>query len=238
MKKFLLLLLAVSLVIGLATLVSARIQSTPHDIAPEPCAMCHTPHHANNGYPLWNRVQADYQYNMYESPTFDMSNETGLQDLNGNSKFCLVCHNGVASTLSNYPGPCSSVDPDYDYDMPNGSCAQVGDGSGDDWNTDFDLSNDHPLNFTYDPAADSIIDNNVFPPIDNSLGDRHFIIGEYTGTYYPLFTAAALPDRFECSTCHAVHDTATYPDKGTYQVYFLRTDNTGSAMCMDCHTNK
>jgi len=238
MKKVLLFVLAVSLVIGVATLVSARIQSTPHDIAPEPCAMCHTPHHANYGYPLWNRVQANQTYAMYESPTFDMSNVTGYVALNGNSKFCMVCHNGLASTLVNYPGPCSTVDPDYDYDMPDGSCAQVGDGPAAEWNPDNDLTNDHPLNFTYDPSADSIIDDNRFPLIDNSFEPRHFIPGEYTGTFYPLFTSVDGADRFECSTCHSVHDTATYPDKGTYQVYFLRTDNTGSAMCMDCHTNK
>lgn len=240
MKKVLLFVLALTVVIGVATIVSARIASTPHDVAPEPCAMCHTPHHAV-GYPLWNRQQDNQTYSMYDSDTFDMGpDNTSPTALNGNSRLCMVCHNGLLSTLVNYPGPCSTPDSDYDYDMPDGSCAQVGDGPADGWSTDNNLTNDHPLDFTYDPSLDSIIDNNGFPNIDNTTyTGRSFIPGEYTGTYYPLFSNTVDGvNRFECSTCHSVHDTADYPDKGTYQVYFLRTDNTGSAMCMDCHVNK
>lgn len=236
MKKLLLFFLVAAMVIGVATMVSARIASSPHDIAAEPCAMCHTPHNAGGQYPLWNRAQADVVYTMYSSNSFDMGNANG--SLATPSKLCLVCHNGNLSTLINYPGPCSSVDPSYDYDMPDGSCAQLGNGSGTGIAHD-DLSNDHPISFTYIPLQDSEIDNNGFPTIDNTtFAGRAFIPGEYTGTYYKLYSNEHGTDQFECGTCHDVHDGADYPDKGTYQVYFLRHDNTGSALCMDCHVNK
>jgi len=221
MKKVFLLLLVLGLFAGVAT-VWASVIGTPHDLAPEPCAMCHTPHSGTGDYPLWNRTQTGVTYTMYNSLTFDMgpANPSGPRPP---SSLCLICHNGVASELVNYPGPCS--DPDGAYDLQISGCADLGN----------DLSDDHPISFNYNSTADN--DNDGFPTTI-TIGSRQWIDGALTN--WPLYgdVTATEYNWFECSTCHSVHNTETYPGQGDYQVYFLRADNTGSAMCLDCHVNR
>jgi len=225
MKKFLLAVLVLSLFAGVAT-VWATVIGTPHDLAPEPCAMCHTPHNANSQIPLWNRNQTTPTYTMYDSPTFDM----GPAEASGPrypSNLCLVCHNGVASDLVNYPGPCS--DPDGAYDLQISGCADLG----------ANLLNDHPISFNYQ-ATNVDLDNDGFPNTTNhGGGSRLWVDGTATPTDYPLYgNNSSEFNWFECATCHSVHDVVDYNGKGDYQVFFLRADNTGSAMCLDCHTNR
>jgi len=222
------------LVVVLGLLVSgsyvfASVIGTPHDLAPEPCAMCHTPHNASGQYPLWNREQATSgSYTMYgsiNSPSFDMG--VGAASTPGNpSNLCLVCHNGQFSSLVNYPGPCN-VNPDPAYDLEVAGCA----------NLELDLTNDHPISFTYNPALDASSDNNGFPNITNVTATRNAIVGAISGTYYYLYGSSP-NNQFECATCHSVHDVATYDGKGSTTVYFLRHDNAGSTLCRDCHFNR
>ncbi len=223
MKKVFLLLLALGLMAGITSMVWATVIGTPHDLAPEPCAMCHTPHSGTGQYPLWNRLQPTQTYTTYNSISFDMGPTVSPRSP---SSLCLVCHNGVASTLVNYPGPCSN--PDAAYDITVAGCADLG----------TDLSNEHPISFNFNAAAD--LDNNNFPPatqLRTNPTPRYAIVGSISGTNYWLYgnTGAGEYNYFECATCHSVHDLATYPGKGDYQVYFLRSDNTGSQMCLDCH---
>lgn len=226
MKRFLLPIVGVVLAIGMATIVWATVMGTPHELAPEPCAMCHTPHSGTGQYPLWNRLQIlpTGAYTLYDSISFDMGPAFQPRPP---SSLCLVCHNGIASILVNYPGPCSVTDPAYDLEISG--CADL----------DTNLMDDHPISFNYNHTYD--LDGNGFPPAtDVSIGGRprHAIVGT-TGTNYFLYapSAAGVDENwFECATCHSVHDTATYDGKGDYQVYFLRRDNTTSQMCRDCHT--
>lgn len=225
MKKVLLLIFGVVFVIGMSTFVWSSVIDTPHDLAPEPCAMCHTPHHATGQYPLWNRLQEAQSYTVYDSPTFDMG--PAANPPQAPSSLCLVCHNGVLSGLVNYPGPCSVTDPIYDLEISG--CADLG----------TDLSNDHPISFTYEGGAGGPdVDGNNFPAATNMPGSltRMGIPGSISSTMYPLYGSGY--DQFECATCHSVHNTATYPGQGDYQVYFLRNDNTGSTLCLDCHAAK
>jgi len=222
MKKLLLAVLMLSLLAGVAT-VWATVIGTPHDLAPEPCAMCHTPHSGTGAYPLWNRTQASQTYTLYNSISFDMG--PAVQPRSPSS-LCLVCHNGVASELVNYPGPCSTPDPAYDIEVAG--CADLG----------LDLSNEHPISFNFNASLD--LDNNNFPTalqVRTTPTPRYAIPGSISGTNYFLYgnISALEYNYFECATCHSVHDLATYPGKGEYQVYFLRSDNTGSQMCLDCH---
>jgi len=223
MKKFRIIILGVALMIGMAGIVWASVIGTPHDLASEPCAMCHTPHHASSAYPLWNRTQEDVSYTMYESLSFDMGPANNPPRVPSN--LCLTCHNGVLSELVNYPGPCSVTDSQYDLEISG--CADIG----------TDLMNDHPISFDYLNTAD--LDGNGFPPHElfGGLG-RQAIPGSISLTMYPLYGVPGDADWFECATCHSVHDTVDYPGKGDYQVYFLRNDNTGSTMCLDCHVNR
>ena len=222
MKKFLLPILGVVLVIGMATIVWATVIGTPHELATEPCAMCHTPHHSSGDYPLWNRTQEDVTYDMYDSISFDMG--PAANQPRNPSRLCLVCHNGILSELVNYPGPCSVTDSAYDLEISG--CAELG----------TNLMNDHPISFDYDNTLD--LDGNDFPEATqerSTPSPRFAVLGSISGTQYWLYGEGGENKWFECATCHSVHDTGVYPGKGDYQVYFLRNDNTGSTMCLDCH---
>jgi len=243
MRKVFLAILVMAFVLGYAGLVLANetspgIQFTPHNVynmtgSPDaqPCAMCHTPHSGTGDYPLWNRQLQGVVYDMYNSPSYDMDRAIQPQ---APSSLCLVCHNGVFSQLVNYPGPGSIEVDAYDFTMNNGKWAMLG----------TDLTNDHPISFTYNPIKDSLQDWNDFPkPIPCPQNpERKWIPSLNSGNTirYPLYGAGW--DQFECATCHAVHDTVNYPGKqlvggksvGT-QVFFLRHDNTASEMCRDCH---
>ena len=144
MKKVFLPLLVLVLVVGVATVVWGTVIGTPHDLAPEPCAMCHTPHSGTGDYPLWNRTQVCQNYTPYASWTFDMGDVDTSSDpywgIRTPSALCLICHNGIASELVNYPGPCSN--PDAAYDIEVSGCADLG----------IDLTNDHPISFNYAPS--------------------------------------------------------------------------------------
>jgi hypothetical protein len=249
MKKILLAVITITLVFGLATVLMAResgqpgVLGTPHDVQVitgeaglEPCAMCHSPHSGSGDYPAWNRDQAAQTYTMYASPTFDMASVQSAQP-NSPSSLCLVCHNGVFSSLVNYPGPGSHQNENYDYEMNPTFWAMLG----------TNLTDDHPISFEYDPALDNDQDDNGFPnevPCPTAPW-RLWIPGGEGALTYPLYGTGAQANMFECATCHSVHDTVNYPGKtmvggksvGT-QVFFLRTDNTSSALCADCHVNR
>ncbi|HZV47530.1 MAG TPA: hypothetical protein VFG06_09335, partial [Thermodesulfovibrionales bacterium] len=139
MKKYLFPILSVILLLGMATIVWATVMGTYHEIASEPCAFCHTPHGGTGDYPLWNRFQDDQTYDVYESISFDMG--PAYQPRNP-SRLCLVCHNGVFSSLVNYPGPCSN--PTSGYDVTVAGCGLIG----------TDLTDDHPISFNYDSTLD------------------------------------------------------------------------------------
>jgi hypothetical protein len=146
-----------------------------------------------------------------------------------------VCHNGVFSSLVNYPGPGSHGNENYDYQMNPTFWAML----------DIDLSNEHPISFKYDPSLDTDQDNNGFPQATTcSTNPNRKWIQTSHGTY-PLYGTGSENERFECATCHSVHDTVAYSGKqmvggksvGT-QVFFLRADNSGSKMCAACHVNR
>ena len=71
-----------------------------------------------------------------------------------------------------------------------------------------DLTNDHPVNFTFG-AALIAADGELQAPT-NAI----------------LFGVGA--DQVECASCHNVHDNTNSP--------FLVTSNAASALCLDCHT--
>ncbi len=247
MKKVLLLVLALSLVLGVATVLRAGIlgpgvYDTPHDVRVitgeeglEPCAMCHSPHSGTGDYPLWNRDQGPQTYTPYASPSFDMWSGKQPQ---APSSLCLVCHNGVFSSLVNYPGPGSHSGEEYDYEMNPTFWAMLG----------LDLTNEHPISFTYEPNRDLNQDNNGFPdPNECTTGTRSrwWIPSASTPDTlaYPLYGTDFR--QFECATCHSVHDTVQYAGKQLVggksvgsQVFFLRASNSESGMCADCHVNR
>jgi len=167
----------------------------------EICIVCHTPHNGTitANAPLWNRqLSAVGTYTMYTSPTFDGSSSQvdPIASSSSNSKLCLSCHDGTVA-LENFGGTTTGTT----YITGNS-------------NLGTDLSNDHPISFTYDVAL-ATADGGLFDPTTQAaLG----------GT---IQSEMLFNDQLECASCHDVHDNA--------HGFFLRMDNSGSALCLTCH---
>jgi predicted CXXCH cytochrome family protein len=92
------------------------------------------------------------------------------------------------------------------------------------------LANDHPVDFTYSAALATAAGGLQTPTEGASV--RIPSVGKTKPL--PLFkdqnTDAS--GRLECATCHNPHDNSLNGGN-----YFLRMDNTGSALCLNCHGN-
>jgi len=88
-----------------------------------------------------------------------------------------------------------------------------------DANFGTDLSNDHPVSFTYNNAL-ATADGGLHPPTTQSSGLGGTISADM------LFGTAS--DQVECASCHDVHNAANIPA-------LLLKPNTGSALCLTCH---
>ena len=173
----------------------AAITGTPHDLSgrgwgsTEVCVFCHTPHNAQTTSPLWNHAQTAATFTLYSSSTLNAT----MAQPGGVSKLCLSCHDGTVALDS--------------YGVRTGTNF-IGTGS---TRIGTDLSNDHPIGFTYD-AALATADGGLATPASAS----QVVAG------IPLYSS-----KLECASCHDVHNN-TLGD-------FLRTSNTGSALCLKCH---
>lgn len=165
----------------------------------EICAPCHTPHNANTTLadaPLWNHDVTTQTFVLYASPTFEGSSTIGQPS--GPSKLCLSCHDGTIA-LDNFGG----------FSGGNTFIASP-------FNVGTDLSNDHPVSFTYDTSL-ATNDGGLFDPATHSSGLGGTIANDllYQG-------------KMECSSCHDVHDEAGVTS-------LLVKSNAGSALCLTCH---
>ena len=180
-----------------ASKVEAGITGTDHDLSGKGwgtnqiCIFCHTPHNAKTdlpAVPLWNHTTTTASFTPYSSPTLTAT--VGQPD--GNSKACLSCHDG-ATAIDAFQGNSGS------HFMTGAKMLGT------------DLSNDHPISFTYD-AALATADGGLVTPASASL----VVAG------IPLYSA-----KLQCGSCHNVHDNTNDP--------FLRISNGGSALCLKCH---
>ena len=185
----------------------AQITGSAHDFytAPKPawngttelCIACHTPHNAlATGQaldgPLWNHaITATATFTLYTGTGTLNALDVGQPD--GVSKLCLSCHDGSVA-LDSFGG--NTVSPGT---MITGT-ALVG----------TDLSNDHPVSFTYNTAL-ATADGGLYDP------------ATVTAVSDLLFS-----DKVECSSCHDVHNGGGFAN-------LLVMANTGSALCLTCH---
>lgn len=204
MKKIPILLLVMLAVASLPMLATADITGTKHDFSTtgdntgqgfglsgnQICVVCHTPHHGTTGLeaPLWNHTTTTATFTPYSGDSLDAV----VGQPQGVSLLCLSCHDGTVAidAFGGDPGTTPITGPGL---------------------LGTDLSNDHPVSFTYD-AALVAADGSLNDPTAAPIADW-------------LYGAGA--DQLECASCHDVHDNTNAP--------FLRLSNDNSALCLTCH---
>ncbi len=175
------------------------------------CVYCHYPHNASTSAPLWNRADPGGPYNMYDSPTIDMTIAGAPQAV---SLACLSCHDGTVAldAVSNVPlGVTGYASTGNAITYCTTGCHN-GTGGEPDFrggNVGTDLSDDHPISVTYDPTQDT-----DFQSIANAQTAGAVFYG--TGV-----------DQVECGSCHNPHTEGNRP--------FLRVSNADSNLCYACH---
>lgn len=198
MKKCLLPLV----LILMAPVILAQIAGSAHDFSDEAwsngqiCIVCHTPHNADTTVtdsPLWNHAVTASTFTVYTSNTLNAT--VGQPD--GISKLCLSCHDGTVA-LDSYGG--------------NTGTTMIAARA--DFGTD--LTNDHPISFTYDDTLAST-DGGLFAPSTQAT-----TLG---GT---IATDLLSGGQMECSSCHDVHNQYNL-------THLLKIGNGHSALCLTCH---
>ena len=182
----------------------AEIAGSAHDFSRESwaegkiCLPCHAPHNASGdeNAPLWNHETTTSTFSLYSSPTLDAA--TGQPS--GVSKICLSCHDGTVA-IDSFGGRTGSIFIDQDFNLGT------------------DLSDDHPISFSYNDSL-ATQDGELFPPSSTPSG-----IPGSSGT---IQTDMLINNSLECSSCHDVHNTNDFPD-------LLLKSNDGSALCLTCH---
>jgi predicted CXXCH cytochrome family protein len=186
---------------------SQGIGGTKHDFSAagwnatgEICVVCHTPHNADISVteaPLWNREVTASTFTPYGAGSLTLDATIGQPD--GVSKLCLSCHDGTVA-LENFGGGTTGSN------FITG-VALLGD----------DLSNDHPVSFTFNTLLASN-DGGLFDPASQASG-----LGS------TIDVDMLRGGKVQCVSCHEPHNK--YGHK-----YFLRKDNSlASALCLTCH---
>ncbi len=186
------------------------IADSPHDFSTQAwnttsqiCKVCHIPHGANTATasaPLWNRNITAATFNLYSSLTLNAT--MGQPD--GVSKLCLSCHDGTIGLES-----FGSTSGELDSWSRTATTANLIDA---EHKIGTNLSNDHPISFTYNAALVTA---------DGGLNDPTAL------TLVKLYA-----EKVECASCHDVHNKGA---TGTGAAPLLRVNNDASALCLKCH---
>ena len=199
MKK----LIVIMAVFFTASTALAQITGSAHDFSGETwnpsgeiCITCHTPHDADaSNTPLWNHEVTVATFTIYSSTTLDAT--TGQPD--GASKLCLSCHDGTVA-LDNFGGNTTGTNFATGNEL-------IG----------TDLSDDHPVSFTYDATLAST-DGELKDPTTANSGLGSTIDADLLKAH-----------KMECASCHDVHN-------GSGVSKLLVKSNSGSALCLTCHS--
>ena len=169
----------------------------------EACRPCHTPHHARSALiPLWNHETTVSTFTLYDSETFQ--GKGTIVQPTGVSKVCLSCHDGTLA-LNAFGGNSGSGDR-----IP--ASADLGK----------DLSNDHPICFTYDSTL-AALDGELHDPALTTVAS----LGGKT-----IKEGMLVNDALQCTSCHDAH--AERGDASASSAMLL-VNNEGSALCLTCH---
>ena len=246
------LLLALTQVRPVAAAKVSDVANTKHNLStsgPGPvkatsesqiCVFCHTPHGAENApaAPLWNRKLSGATYTPYTSSSIEATAAELAAGPGGSSKLCLSCHDGTMA-LGNVNVLNGQVNTSIALagTGPGGTMATgAGTTTGFTRNVGADLTNDHPISFTYD-AALAARDGELRVPDGTTVGTR----APGSRPRLPLENG-----QMQCATCHDPHLRETDPLKGAAK--FLRVNRfqeqapTGASfaesadiICIACH---
>jgi hypothetical protein len=170
------------LVATTASAQSGTIVGSGHDFSwagwsnNEICIVCHAAHNNLNLATelLWNHTESSADYTVYSSPTF---NQPAGQPA-GSSKLCLSCHDGTVA-VDSFGGATGSL-----FISDFGSGLELG----------TDLSNDHPISFTY-----VVGEGEELNPVATTV-----TFGDGSGG---TIADMLFGGQVECSSCHDVHNT-------------------------------
>lgn len=197
------------------TAFGGTIVGSRHDLSAngwsggEICVVCHTPHNAQDtpNAPLWNHTVTTASHTMYSSMSFDGAGTIGAGPT-GASKLCLSCHDGTVAidSFGGAIGVNALQNPKANFGA--------------------DLSNDHPISFTYDDAL-AAADGALAVPSTAlvSVGDG---LDADSGTLAEMLVPTG---ELQCNSCHDVHNK-----KAVTNTKLLRISNASSALCLTCHT--
>lgn len=161
----------------------------------EVCSFCHTPHRALAQTPLWSHALSTATYIPYGSST----TKATIGQPTGSSKLCLSCHDGTVA-LGMVTTRATPIAFQNDVTtLPAGRS-----------NLRTDLSDDHPVSFSYDSALVAA---------NGQLKDPSTLTSRVR-----LDNNAQM----QCTSCHDPHDNQFGK--------FLVQDNTASALCITCHS--
>ena len=216
----------------------------------ELCVFCHTPHgsttDASIKAPLWNRTLSTATYSgTYESTSLQANINELRAGPGGTSKLCLSCHDGTIATGSvsvlagQFAGNISMSGIGPGGVMPSGS----GTTTGFTRNLGTDLSNDHPISFTYDTTVATADGELRFPPYTS--GTTLVTSNRLPGGAKPLLPLD--DNKVQCASCHDPHIRESNPLETT-SIKFLRLNRfqkvppsgtsftqTDDIICLACH---
>jgi predicted CXXCH cytochrome family protein len=179
-------------------------QSATWNSTGEICVVCHAAHNpdpgASDGVPLWNHDITTQTFTLYSDAGNNTLDASDIAQPAGVSKLCLSCHDGTVA-LDSFGGNTGST---------NISGATL---------VGTDLSNDHPVSFTYNTAL-ATADGALWNPSD---------AGHTTALGGTIQADLLFSDKLECGSCHDVHNN------GLGSTALLRIDNAASALCLTCH---
>ncbi len=201
------------------------------------CAFCHTPHKGaqQSRAPIWNRKLSGTTYTPYTTSSMDA---VDLAQPNNKSKLCLSCHDGTLAIGSvNVLNRVEDAQVKMrgtkaDGTMPGG----VDERSGFTRRLGTDLTNDHPVSFTYDTAQFNRDGELRDPASVTFLGERN------AGGHKP--TLPLEDGQMECVSCHDPHIRSTEGEN----IKFLRVNRfqksapvegsfsqANDIICLACH---
>ena len=197
---------------------SGLVTDTQHGaVGATPCGSCHTPHTGTNGNTLlWVHSIGTTTYTTYTSPTMDSATANitapgdGLLtagDPQNNTLLCMSCHDGALAATNGVTLTTTT----------HGAVGGTITGSEVDIGGTATLTNDHPVNMTYDPVADTGLDT----------------VANVTGAGLVLYTGGAATNTVQCGTCHDPHQQG--PEGGPGVGHYLRVSNASSGLCLNCH---